>query len=496
MASDPGAIWSQELHEIKIHHFPGPPDIVWPASPARDMLWKIFFSALAVRWSYAVLMVALMGDPGLQSVDSQTYLAYAHDFAAQIASGSLGGMRWLGPIGDSMPIANWLFGLCGLLFGKSAALGYVLLQGIIDAGTCLLIYLIAKTIDKAYGAAAGLAAAFNPTQIVLSGLVLTDTPFLFFTTLFLLGAVQYLRTGTWRHALLVGFALGAATMTRALSAPFAAALLLFLLFTTLVSKSISRYVIAQLSAAALIFALCIAPVLWRNVTQFGAWALTPQSGIHLALWVAPLVKESSDGTPWQHSYDEMQRQVEERYPAPTANPFEQSRRYYEIAREELARLGIRAMTKAWLVGVAINLGSPAIILSPPILSLPRTGFYATPGVTPLDKIKNFLFHSKNATYTWILLIGIAGVAAMRLIQLIGLIALLQDRRHLSGLCLFGLWIAYVLAVNGPVASPKYRLPIEPPLMVFAGAGLSVLVGRFLNGQHHAKAAQTSDHGFD
>ena len=460
------------------------------------MLWKIFFSALAVRWSYAVLMVALMGDPGLQSVDSQTYLGYAQDFAAQIASGSLGGMRWLGPIGDSMPIANWLFGLCGLLFGKSAALGYVLLQGIIDAGTCLLIYLIAKTIDKAYGAAAGLAAAFNPTQIVLSGLVLTDTPFLFFTTLFLLGAVQYLRTGTWRHALLVGFALGAATMTRALSAPFAAALLLFLLFTTLVSKSISRYVIAQLSAAALIFALCIAPVLWRNVTQFGAWALTPQSGIHLALWVAPLVKESSDGTPWQHSYDEMQRQVEERYPAPTANPFEQSRRYYEIAREELARLGIRAMTKAWLVGVAINLGSPAIILSPPILSLPRTGFYATPGVTPLDKIKNFLFHSKNATYTWILLIGIAGVAAMRLIQLIGLIALLQDRRHLSGLCLFGLWIAYVLAVNGPVASPKYRLPIEPPLMVFAGAGLSVLAGRFLNGQHHAKATRTSDHGFD
>jgi 4-amino-4-deoxy-L-arabinose transferase-like glycosyltransferase len=460
------------------------------------MLWKIFLLAVAVRWSYAVLMIALMGDAGLQSVDSQTYLAYAHDFAAQIASGSLGGMQWLGPIGDSMPIANWLLGLCGLVFGTSAGLGYVLLQGLVDAGTCLLIYRIAKTIDNSYAAPAGLAAALNPTQIVLSGLILTDTPFLFFTALFLLGAVRYLRTPTWRHALLIGLALGAATMTRALSAPFAPVLLLFLLFAKLAGRSFSRHVIAQLGTAAAIYAVCIAPVLWRNVTQFGTWSLTPQSGIHLALWVVPLVKEATDGTPWQRSYNDMQRRVDDRYPMPTANPFEQSRRYREIALEELATLDIRAMAKAWLVGAAINLGSPAIILSPPILSLPRTGFYATPGVSPLDKIRNFLFHSENATYTWILLVGIAGVILVRFVQFIGLVVLVRHGGYLPVLCLFGLWIAYVLVINGPVATPKYRLPIEPPLMIFTGAGLSVLLGRFLNDQHHSKATKPSDDRFD
>src|SRR5262249_22473211 len=160
-----------------------------------------------------------------------------------------------------------------------------------------------------------------------------------------------------------------------------AVLLLFLLFAKLAAKSSSRRIIAQLGAAAVVFALCIAPVLWRNVTQFGVWALTPQSGIHLALWVAPLVKEATDGTPWQHSYNDIQRRVDDRYPMHTANPFEQSRRYREIALEELATLDIRAMAKAWLVGSAINLGSPAIILSPPILNLPRTGFYATPGAS-------------------------------------------------------------------------------------------------------------------
>ena len=62
-------------------------------------------------------------------------------------------------------------------------------------------------------------------------------------------------------------------------------------------------------------------------------------------------------------------------------------------------------------------------------------------------------------------------------QLIGVAALLRQGGHLPVLCLFGLWIAYVLAINGPVASPKYRLPIEPPLMVLTGVGLSTLVRR-------------------
>jgi hypothetical protein len=156
----------------------------------------------------------------------------------------------------------------------------------------------------------------------------------------------------------------------------------------------------------------------------------------------------------------MQHRVDERYPTPAADPFEQSRRYESVAREELSALGIRAMVKAWLTGAAINLGSPAIILSPPVSELPRTGFYGTLGSSPLDKVQNFLFHSDNATYAWILLAGIAGVMAARLVQLVGIAVVWRHGGLLPVLCLFGLWIAYVIAIDGPVASPKYRLPVR------------------------------------
>lgn len=437
-------------------------------------LWTIFFTAVAIRWGYALLLFAMMGDAGLQGVDSIGYLANAHTFARDVAAGSLQGTEWVGPNTIVMPLFAWLISFNALLFGKLAALAYVLMQGLLDAGTCLLVYGMAAALHPRFAIPAAVVATLNPTQIVLSGLVYTDTLFVFFVALFLFAAVRWLQTPAWHWAALMGLGLGAATMVRALAAPWVPVLLLFLLITALLSKALSRRVVAQLSATAAIFAVCVAPVLWRNVSAHGAWALTSQSGMHLALWVVPLVKEAHDSTPWQQTFEKMQQRTRERFPTPISNPFEQSRQSMQIAREALAELGLAAMVKAWITGAAINLGSPAIILSPLVSRLPRTGFYATPGLSPVEKIKNFLFHSDNPIYAWILLIGIAGLIAVRLIQLAGLIAVLRIAGQIPPLFLFALWFAYILAINGPVASPKYRLPLEPPLAVLTGAGIALL----------------------
>jgi hypothetical protein len=59
---------------------------------------------------------------------------------------------------------------------------------------------------------------------------------------------------------------------------------------------------------------------------------------------------------------------------------------------------------------------------------------------------------------------------MRLIQLIGLSSLIGEPQNRTILLLLFFWVLFILAVSGPVASPRYRLPIEPALMVLAGAG--------------------------
>jgi hypothetical protein len=225
--------------------------------------------------------------------------------------------------------------------------------------------------------------------------------------------------------------------------------------------------------------LAIAPTLIRNGTVYGAWTLTPQGGAHLALWVVPLVKEAKDGTPWERGAAEMAQRKASRFGERADNPFVESRQYAEIGREALSQLGMAAVIKAWAVGATINLAAPALVISPPVARLPRTGFFATHGDSTAGKIFNFLFRSDSARYAQILLAGIAGLGIVRLIQLCGVYTLWRDRRRYdrpvwATVVVLALWCGFIIAANGPIASPKYRLPIEPVLCVLTGAGICLL----------------------
>jgi 4-amino-4-deoxy-L-arabinose transferase-like glycosyltransferase len=433
---------------------------------------KIFLMALAIRWAYAILLFLSMGEDGLKGVDSIGYVIDANRFSDAILRGALSGWQWLSPQPHIMPLFGWALTLHVLAFGALGPLAFVLTQCVCDAATCIVVYATARALNERYATPAGIAAAINPTQIVISGYVFSDTIFVLFIALSLYAAVRWMSEPRWHRAALCGLAVGAAALTRPQAALWMPVLCVSLALYLVVARRLNRRNLAQLGGAAAIMALCLAPVLWRNVAQYGSFALTPQGGLHLARWVVPLVAEAHDATPWQQASEDMERRTRERFGPSPLNPFEASRQYSSVGLEELGKLGVIAAAKSWMIGAAINLGSPAIVLSPPVLTLPRTGYFATPGRSMLEKIENFLFRSESALYTWALLLGITGVVIVRLLQLVGFAALVRQRECWPALSLFVLWSVFVLATNGPIATPKYRLPIEPVLMVMAGAGLS------------------------
>ncbi len=436
-------------------------------------LWLIFAAALAIRWGYVLAIHAMLGAQGLQGVDSISFLIQAEHQAAAFHAGGLSGWGWVGSNTIVMPLFVWILTACHLIAGSSTALAYVLLQGILDAGTCVLVYRLAATFNPAFAMPAAVAAVINPTQIVLSGLVYNDTPFLLFATLALLAALWWLQRPAFSTALLLGVALGAAALTRVMIVPAIPVLLVFLLAALAIMQRLRRAHLGQLAAAAVIAALCLAPTLIRNAKDYDAWSLTSQGGQHLAFWIVPLVQEAKDGTPWSQGYEAMQQRVKARYPTMSGNPFLHSAQLEAVGREEITALGVGAMAKAWLLGAAINLASPALVLSPIVSALPRTGFYATQGASTLEKIRNFLFATDNALYAWILITGIAGLIVMRCVQLAGLPGMLRSG-HWPGVLLLGGWCVYVLLVNGPIASPKYRLPMESTFALLTGAGFIAL----------------------
>ncbi len=393
---------------------------------------------------------------------------------------------------DRMPLYPLLLGGIRHIFGDDPRM-VAILQAVIDAGTCALIAALGALISPLVGLIAGILAALSVTLIVFSTQILTETASLFFFTLMLLAGARFLRHPTNALAIIAGLAGGIASATRPAVAPLLAAAVPLVLVIALMQ----RRGFAAALAAALLFAVGaaapIAPVLLRNVIHYGSFSLTTQTGHHLADWIVPLVTERADGTPYQKTVDRMEALYAQRAQttlcAPRklecsaehdlngqTNPFQRAAVKSEVAREAMARLPLSAYAKAWLEGMVVNLASPALLIDPRVRALPKPSFYNTPGASLWEKTRAYLFDDP-AAYQVLLIVGLVAMLPILMLEAAGFIML---ARTLPWAAVFaGGVLAYFLLLNGPVATPKYRLPMEPVLIVLAAIPLARLAERVL-----------------
>ena len=262
-------------------------------------------------------------------------------------------------------------------------------QAVLDAGTCTLIAALGTLVSPLTGLIAGMLAAVSVTLVVFSTQLLTDAVFLFFFTVMLLAGAHFLLRASMGAAALAGSAGGLALATR----PWIAPLLIAatpLIFTVAIIRS-RRVGVACVTAAlfAAAAAAPIAPILLRNVTHYGSFSLTSQAGDHLAFWIVPLVKQRAYGTPYEISVQRMQALYEQRLAERSleaqSNPFARASIKVELARQQLARLPLKAIVESWIEGMVVNLAAPALIADPRVRALPKPSFYETPGRNSLGE---------------------------------------------------------------------------------------------------------------
>ncbi len=415
---------------------------------------RIFTLAFALRSGLVLTLAALWGPEVFLIEDSGSYLRAAGESPRQP---------------DVMPLY-----LLFLALLDSNPLWVALGQSLVDSLTCVVIACAAATLSPRLGQAAGTVAAFNPTQLVMVTLVLTETLFLFFSALALWAALTWIQRPAWRPALALGMALGLGILTRAMLLPWALGVPLVLVACAAIANHLTWRALPQLSGAGAIALALVLPVAYGNESRFGGFGLSSQGGTHALYWLVPLVIETVDGTPHTESVRRLNERFSERISAEThPDRFSRSRAMTAAAFEVLTELGPLPLAKAWAYGVTINLGAPAIILATPVRILPRTGFFTTDGESKLNKMTNFLFRNDNKTYAWLLIGGTVITLALRVAQAWGLWRLLRagDRVVLASTLLLLAWIGFVLAINGPIASAKYRSPAEPALVILLAAAL-------------------------
>ena len=140
-------------------------------------------------------------------------------------------------------------------------------------------------------------AAIWPNMVIFSNLILADTLFLFFATVGLFASLKCVSEPRYIYAFVAGgFGLMILVRPIGLFVPLAAAA--FIAGRMIWQSGNFRRAIACAMVLTSLVAMILLPIVWRNVTQFGTWQLTSQSGIHLLMWVVSYAKSIDAGTPF------------------------------------------------------------------------------------------------------------------------------------------------------------------------------------------------------
>jgi len=458
---------------------------------SRRATLALFAAALALRLVYLALVYD--GPDSLKAPDSRAY----EEAVEHLVEGSSAGGPWSWAVASTLkpervPGYILFLALLSEAFGGDPLLA-VLAQLVIDSASVVVIARLAAALDPRLALASGLLAAANLNMIAHAATILSETLFLLPFVLSLHATVLYMRRPGQGAAVAAGAALGVAMLVRSAVLFFPAVLAAGLLWGALSQRIGVRRGLLHLGAAALALSLLVGPLLVRNTVVFGHGALVSQSGYHAAFWVYPAARELATGIPFAQS----QREVRERYEARLRarglgegelNPFGVSGELRAVARDALAEMGPGAVVGAWAAGIAINLAAPAILAVPPVQALDRPAFYATPGRSAADKVWNYLSAASGGLFFWIVLPAAVLAGAVRLIQLAGLARIGRELPVAPTLWLL-LTVLYVLVVTGPVTGVKYRLPIEPVLVILLTAALRPIAGAMF--RHRRKPAQAA-----
>jgi hypothetical protein len=434
----------------------------------------IFAVALAMR----LVNLALLSGDDAYFAESDTNIYWQ----ANRSSDVWGNIKGIFLATDRMPLYLLLVEVLRAMFGDHP-LVVVLLQTMIDAGTCVVIAALGRLLSPVVGLLAGTLAAVSPNLIINSTQILTDTVFLFFFSLMLLACTRFLIKPSLALAAMAGLAGGLALMTRPSVQFLLLAAVPTVFFVALVHSRRLGFAAAATLCFTIVAAAPVAPVLLRNAIQYGVLGLTTQGGEHLAYWIAPLVRQRADGTQYHITVERLNDEHERRLASRTAamqttDPFQSSRIKTEIAREEMANLPTSAFIRAWIEGIAINLASPALVHDPRVRALPKPSFYGTGGATLWQKARAYLFESPGL-YQFLVLAGLLASVPLLILQAVGFFLL--ARTYPWAAFFAGGVVVYFLLIGGPVATPRYRMPMEPILIVLTSIALYGLFAARLGG---------------
>jgi len=365
--------------------------------------------------------------------------------------------------------------LAAHLHSFALALPSVLLsQAILDSMNAVLVALLGSRFGSKVGICVGFIYTISHNFILHSSLILPETFTLFLFLLFVLLTLN-VRTFTIHSSfgwVVFGCAMGVLGGLLILSKIVLQFMVLATMAFGVFSISKNSHRLLYLITFCLGMAMCLAPLLERNINRFGAYSLSSQSGTHALFWVLGNCISLNEGSsfssvskPLKKSfYDDLSSKGIE--PA-EVSPFELSSLKFNYAANEAIDLDVDVIFKCWVFGAAKNLVAPSYLLDQRIRKYNLGSFYESSGDGLFEKVRRFLFDN-HWVYTSGFVIGSIGSSIWVSLAFVGVF--MTPRKLRMDVFFFVSVIGLFLLVSGPVGGAKYRIFFEPFLTILGVVG--------------------------
>lgn len=378
---------------------------------------------------------------------------------------------------ERVPVYPIFLAIFFKLFGEGLTLPLVI-QCLFDSLTCVLIAYIGKELYSRLFIPVGILAALNLNMAIHSTLILTDTLFLLFFVGSILFIVKYSVGYAYKWAVLASICLSLAVLTRPLMYYFLPIFLVVLGVIPLIRRGSVKYVVLNFCIGLVILSLFVGSLLLFNYRQYGYFQLVSVNGANAMEWYVPLTIQYSTGV----DTDVVIKREQEKFrqmlvEAPdqilSENPFYVSKLKVQIAMDEFSMLSFFQIAYAWTGGALLNVFAPSVSSSPAMVQMKRPRFFETEGANFVHKIFNFLLHPENRLYLLMIVPSIFLTSLLRIISIFGLFVCVKkyEVSKIVYFILIGISL-YFLVITGPlVSAARYRLPIEPIMIIFLAIGL-------------------------
>ncbi|MDI6752153.1 MAG: glycosyltransferase family 39 protein [bacterium] len=387
----------------------------------------IFILALAVRAAFVLFF------PSLFAADTGQY----DDIACSLLKGdgfSISGI----PTAGRPPLYPLFLAGVYSLFGQSH-LAVKLVQAILGAISCIIVYLIAKeSFNHKVGLWSGIAMTLYPPLISTAGFVLSEELTIILLAISTLFLIRAIKREAVSYYILTGIFLGLTTLCRSITLLFP----IFLYLTLLFSSSKRRgFVLISMLLVSMI--LTVAPWTIRNYIKFNAF-IPCQTDRGVNIWVGThLPLDGPGGMP----YGVGSAQDEYKY----------SRDGEAFLKVSRGLSPIEADKAYYREGIKNILNNPSGYLLLCVEKFKRYWFWIPGGVEvlkPYPKIKLGIY----IVYYFVLLLAVFGVWT-------GLKKDWRDKLPILAIILY-----FTITHTLIFAVPRFHIPVMPYDLIFAVAG--------------------------